>query len=130
MKGKYENCPGANQDNAPLAFRTLMNPNESKNNTLMSSHFRDLDWQIVQEKLFSSSTQATTFGFSELELIAHCNPVMDCNTFPEERKTLLSCNQGDLISTVVAQAGARGERQSPKCCRFFPKLTAAATARI
>lgn len=34
---------------------------------------------------------------------------MDCNTFPEARKTLLSCNQGDLISTVVAQAGAGGE---------------------
>lgn len=48
------------------------------------------------------------FGFSGLELIAHCNPVMDCNTFPEERKTLLSCNQGDLINTVVAPAGARG----------------------
>lgn len=61
--------------------------------------------------------------FLELELITHCNPVMDCNTFPEERKMLLSCNQGDLISTVVAEAGARDRTPIAKMLlRLCPKL--------
>lgn len=96
----------------------------------MSSHSRHLDWQIVQKKYFSSSAWATTLRFLELELITHCNPVMDCNTFPEERKMLLSCNQGDLISTVVAEAGARDRTPIAKMLPLLSQADGSVTARI